>query len=88
MYGRFKIEDLNEDHVQSSHPCILHFPRNKLSKSVTVGSGRFIILNDSASHKIVIEIYLIFIPIFKKVSELLKKSFGAVGAVEAIYMYD
>ena len=52
-------------------PYFLYFLRNKLSKSVTVGLGRacfgrvgsgwFIVLNDSASPKMVIKIYFSFL---------------------------
>ena len=49
---------------------LLYFSRNKPSKSVTVGSSRFIVLNDSARPKIVIQIYLHFFPIFLKNLEL------------------
>ena len=35
-----QIEDLNEDCVEISRPYILHFPRNKVSKIVTVGLSR------------------------------------------------
>ena len=57
----------------------LIFMRNKPSKSVTVGpglvgpggvgSGRFIILNDSAGPKMVIHLYLTFFRFFLKVLE-------------------
>ena len=55
------VEDLSENCVKISRPYILYFPINKPSKSVTFGPGRFIILNDSSSPKIVIQIY------FKKI---------------------
>ena len=52
-----QIEDLNEDFDKISPPYLLYFLRNKPLKSVTVGSGRSIILKDSARPKIVIKIY-------------------------------
>ena len=51
------IEDLNKGCVQISRVYLWYFPRNKPSKSVTVGSGRFIDLNDSASPEIVIIVW-------------------------------
>ena len=41
-------------------PSLPYFPRKKQSKSVTVGSGRFIVLNDYASAKIAYELISIF----------------------------
>ena len=38
IYQITQIEDFNEDCVKISRPYLLYFPRNKLSKSVTVGS--------------------------------------------------
>ena len=35
-----QIQELIEDYVKISRPYLLHFPRNKPSKSVTVGTGR------------------------------------------------
>ena len=64
-----QIQDLNEDCVKMLCPYLLYFPRNKASKSVTVGSGRFIVLNNSASPKMV-EIYFNFFLFFLKILEL------------------
>ena len=50
------IEDLNEGCVKILRPYHLYFMRNKPSKKVTVRSGRFIVLNDSASLKMVIKL--------------------------------
>ena len=55
-----KIEDMN-----NYYAYILNFPKNNLSKSVTVGlswtgSGLFIVLKDSASPKTVINMSFIF----------------------------
>ena len=49
--------------------------RKTISKGITVGSdrvvpGRFNVLNDSASPKMVIEMYFIFFRFFEKVLEL------------------
>ena len=60
-----KIEDLNENCVYISCSYLSCFLRNKPSKSVTVGTGRFIILNYLASLKIVIKIGLNFSHFFK-----------------------
>ena len=49
-----QIEDMNIDFVTILRSYLLYFPRNKHSKSVTVGSGKYIDLNDSASPKMVI----------------------------------
>ena len=49
-----RIEDLNEDCVKISHPYLLYFPRNKPSKSVSVGfaaSGFLRILSDYESRR-------------------------------------
>ena len=43
------IKDLNEDCVSISRTYLLCFPINNSSKSVTIGPGRFIDSNDSAS---------------------------------------
>ena len=61
-----KIEDLSEDCVQISRSYLLNFSRNKPSKSITVGSGRLIVLNVSASPKMIIKIYCNFYPIYSK----------------------
>ena len=53
-----QIEDLNEDCVKISRSYLLLFTKNKPSKSVTVGSGWFIILNNSAIPKMVIKMFL------------------------------
>ena len=62
-----QIKDLNKDCVKISLPYLSYFPRNKPSKSVTVESGRFIILNYSASPKMVIQIYFNFCKGFRAV---------------------
>ena len=51
-----QIEDLIKDCVKISRPHFIHFLTNKPLKSVIVGSGWFIVLNDSASPKMVIKI--------------------------------
>ena len=58
-----QIEDLNEVCVKNSRLYLLYFPRNKPSESVTVRvwlggawPARFIVLNDSASNKMVLKI--------------------------------
>ena len=43
---------------------ILEFPRNKPSKTVMVGPGQFIVLNDSASPKMFMKFF------FSKVSKM------------------
>ena len=48
----------------------LYFPRNKKLKSVTVRSGRIIVLNNSASPKMAIKMYFNFFNSFLKVLEL------------------
>ena len=58
-----QIEDLNEYWVKISIPYLIYFLINKPSKSLTVGSGLarpgwFGVLNDSASPKMVIKMYL------------------------------
>ena len=45
--------------------CLSYFPRNEPLKSVTVGSIRFNILNDSACLKMVIKIYLKVLELFE-----------------------
>ena len=67
-----QIEDLNEDFVKILRPCLLYFPRNKPTKSVMVGLGRFIVLNDSASPKMAIQIYLNISRFLLMVLELLE----------------
>ena len=51
-----KIEELNEDFIIFCMPYLLYLPRNKSSKSVTVGPG-LVVPNDSASPEIVIQIF-------------------------------
>ena len=46
--------------VSKFHVYFLYFPINMPSKSVTVGLGRFIVLNVSASPKMVIKMYFNF----------------------------
>ena len=55
-----QIEDFNKNSDTISRPCFLYFLKNKSSKSVTVGPGRFIFLNGSASPKMVIKMYFNF----------------------------
>ena len=47
--------------IMSKFPRLYHlyFPRSKLSNSVTIGPGQFIVLNDSASPKMVIKLYFL-----------------------------
>ena len=52
--------------IEFSRLYLLYFPRNEPSNSVTAGLGRFIILNDLSSHKMVINIYIIFLQFFPK----------------------
>ena len=49
---------------------LLYFPINKTSKNITVGPGRFIVLNDSASPKMVMKAYFNFFRFLLKVLEL------------------
>ena len=51
---------LNKDCVKISLPYLLYFPRNKLSKSVADEMSWFIVLNYSASPKMVKIIYFNF----------------------------
>ena len=46
-----QIGELNKDCVKMSSPYLIYFMKNKPSNSVTVGSGRSIVLNDPASLK-------------------------------------
>ena len=55
-----QIKDLNKDCAKMLRPYLLNFPRNDSSKSIIVAAGRFIVLNDSASPKMVKKINLIF----------------------------
>ena len=55
-----QIEDFNKDCFQISGSYLTYSPRNKPPKSVIVESCRFIVLNDSASPKMVIKIYFNF----------------------------
>ena len=48
-----QVEDLNEDCVKMSRSYLSYFQRKKPSKSVTVRPGRFIVLNNSTSPKMV-----------------------------------
>ena len=65
-----KLSKISISNVKISRLYHLHSPWNKLSKSVTVGSGQFIISNISASLKIVIQICFHFFKFFLKVLEL------------------
>ena len=58
---------------------LLLFPRNKPSKSVTVGSDRFIVLNDSASPKMVMKMYFNFV-------DYLKSFLSCFNIVEATHI--
>ena len=64
------MEDLNEDCVKFSRLYLLYFLRNMPSKSVMVGPSQFIVLNDSASPKMVICINFNFFFDFLKILEL------------------
>ena len=59
------MEDLNEGCVKLSRLFLLNFPSNRPSKSVTVGKGPVIVLNDSANPRMVINIYFNFSDFFK-----------------------
>ena len=59
-----QIEDLNEDCFKTPCSYLLYFPRNKPYKNVIVGSGRFIVLHDSASPKIVIKMFFKIFELF------------------------
>ena len=48
-----QTKDLYEDCVKIFRSYLFYFPRNKPSKSVNGRLGRFIVLNDSASPKMV-----------------------------------
>ena len=61
-----QMKNFNDDCVKISIPYLSYFSRNKSSKSVTVGSGLFIVLNDSARLKMFIKIYFIIYPISLK----------------------
>ena len=60
------IKDLNVDRVKISR----EISRQRASRFGRVGSGRLIILYDSASPKMVIKMYLHFFDFFLKVLEL------------------
>ena len=57
----------HEDCVKISRPCLSYFARNKPSNSDMVGLGQFIVLNDSASPKMVIKLYFNFSKGFRAV---------------------
>ena len=62
-----QIEVWNETFVKIQCPYLLSFreiSRLKALQSSRVRSGRFNVLNDSASAKIVLKIYFHFFPIF------------------------
>ena len=63
-----QIENFNKYYVKMSHNYLFYFLRNMPSKNVMV--GRFIVLNDSASSEMVIQIYFHFFRYFLKVLEL------------------
>ena len=70
-----QIGVLSKDCIKISRPYLINFPKNKSSKNVTVGSGQFIVLKDSASPKMVIHIYLYFSDFCKKETKKRKKPF-------------
>ena len=64
----------------------IDFYRNKPSKSVTiVGSGRFIVSNDSDSPKMLTQIYLNFFSIFLKSFRVVWLSSGDLQAKEVFF---
>ena len=65
-----KVENLNENCVKISRSYLLYYPRNKPSKSIIAGPDWFIVLNDSASLKMVIKMYFNFLRFFLKVLKL------------------
>ena len=72
-----QIQDIHMRYVKNSYH--INFSRNELSKSVTVGSGWFIVLNDSAcrnwSYKF---IYIFF--------DLLLRFQSCLNVIEAIHI--
>ena len=54
-----QIKDLNENRVKISRSYLLFFLINKPPKRVMVGLGQFIVLNDSASPKMVMKIIMV-----------------------------
>ena len=64
------IEDMNKDFVNISRPYLSYFPRNKSSKSFTVGPGQFTVLNDSASAKMIIKMDFNFFQFYFKILDL------------------
>ena len=54
---KISVESYDEKTTENYRNCdvVLYSPRNKPSKSVTVGSGSFTVLKDSASPKRVIK---------------------------------
>ena len=65
-----QIKDLNKDCVKIPRPYFSYFPRNKPSKRVIVGSGQFLILNNSARPEMVIKMSIVFLQFFLKVLKL------------------
>jgi len=63
--SKTSIEDLYHDSVKISRRYVLSFPRIKPSNSVSIGSDRFIILNDSLSPKMIMKMYLDFFKRFQ-----------------------
>ena len=64
--------DSSKDCAKISRPYLLYFPKKYAVKWCygRLGSGRFMILNDSASPKMVIKLYFNFCQFFKKILEL------------------
>ena len=67
-----QIEDLNIDYVKIVSTYHAYFPMNNPSKSVKVGPGRFIVLNDSVSPEMFIKMYFNFSDFFSMVLQLLE----------------
>ena len=55
-----KNKDMNKGRVKILLLYLIYYRRYRPSKSVTVGTGRFIVLNDSASTNMVTKMYLNF----------------------------
>ena len=51
--------------VLKFHVYLLYFPKKNRQRALPVGPGRFIVLNDSASPKMIIKMYLIFFKVLK-----------------------
>ena len=70
MFPMKPSEFKNSISNEISRPHLLYFPGNKPSKSVTIETGRFIVLNDSASLRMVVKIHSKFLRFLLKVLEL------------------